>query len=324
MARNTRQGFTVVELLVVIAIIGVLMALLLPAVNMAREAARRMSCTNNLRQFGVAKASYETAKQILPSVRYFHSAAKPNNASSTTHALTWVHAFATELGRPELTSLIETNASSPPAAGLGRVGGGAMKVMICPSDNSDTQMDYKSSYAANGGRFNIENGSNPIDHFANGSLANTLKGSMDTFGIVKGSSSDIAGGDGASNTIQFAENVDVVDWADATQEHYSSILWFPSPTVALNKGYDPRSKGTSSPLYGGMGAEAYARPSSQHPGGFNVCFADGSVKFIAESVDYTVYARLMTSNGRKAKQPGSTAAGDTPAWQATPIPSDAF
>ena len=329
MARNTRQGFTVVELLVVIAIIGVLMALLLPAVNMAREMARRMNCTSNLKQAALATTTFESAKQKLPSVRYFHNAAKPMNASGSTQGLTWVHAMATELGRPDLASLIETNAA---AAGngslmvdLGRVGdGGGLKILFCPSDNSDREQPYKLSYGINAGRINVINGSNPIDHFANGASNNSYKGSMDSYApIITGSSSDIGSGDGASNTIMFAENVDLVDWADATEEHYSAILWDPNPAIGLNKSYDPRAKGASaSPLY--ATGEAYARPSSQHPGGFVVAFADGSVKFMPETVDYTVYARLMSSNGRKTKNPGSTTTGPAPAWQANVIPSDAY
>src|SRR5881397_3768235 len=68
--RAKRSGFTLVELLVVIAIIGILIALLLPAVQAAREASRRSSCANNLKQVGLAFLSFEGAKKAFPAGRY--------------------------------------------------------------------------------------------------------------------------------------------------------------------------------------------------------------------------------------------------------------
>src|SRR6478672_1225029 len=96
---SRRRGFTLVEMLVVISIIAVLAALLLPAVNMAREAARRAQCSNNLRNLALAAQQFDSAKGYYPASRTFWNDAayksSPNSpqTSSTApgHILTWVH-----------------------------------------------------------------------------------------------------------------------------------------------------------------------------------------------------------------------------------------
>lgn len=318
MAHNKRQAFTVVELLVVIAIIGVLVGLLLPAVNQARESARKAKCANHLKQFGVAEQAFETAKQNMSASRSFplnYNIPRPANIDTSSpysnpNAQGWIHPLLPHIEREDLWALIESASAGQNLNGT--VGTDlalhtqAIATAFCPSDISDNNLPNKSSYVVNGGREDGAPNSSisplpPLDWPANGVFVDRLQGTNDasSFRIfMKTSKSDITSGDGTSNTFQFLENSDVMGWTVADSEADVAVIWGPPniPTFPLN---------TQRRKTGEAFTAQHARPSSFHPGGFNACFCDGSVKFISETIDYGVYAQLMTSDSRRLMNPST-------------------
>lgn len=136
--RRRSSGFTLVELLVVIAIIGVLIALLLPAVQMAREAARRTSCLNNLRQLGLAVHNYESVFQILPTN---YRGPNPTSGNFSVHAQLLPY-----IEQANLENLIDyripliSGRCCPSPLNAPFVGPAQTKVelFLCPSDGGET------------------------------------------------------------------------------------------------------------------------------------------------------------------------------------------
>jgi len=301
-------GFTLVEMLVVISIIVVLAGLILPAVQMAREAARRAQCSNNLRNLGLAAQQFETNKQYLPASRSFPSIGppyvKPDNWNTDFNLVSsWVHAMLPELDQRSLADTMRQTLQAAPTTPIMGAAGGKLSVLICPSDSTNDDTDSILSYGCNSGRTDVFNPPYPFDWPANGAFTTRLKGRLDTFKETpKTAKADF--NDGSTNTILFAENVDLFSWQIANTEYDVGVVWSIDTTNAsflqLNRG-----AGDDASYPAGPTDEFHARPSSEHPGGFQFCMADGSVKFVAETIDYSVFCRLMTSNGLKYDEPGA-------------------
>ncbi|HPM81320.1 MAG TPA: DUF1559 domain-containing protein [Candidatus Anammoximicrobium sp.] len=337
--RNKGHGFTIVELLVVIAIIGVLVGLLLPAVQMARESARRSQCQSNLRQCGMAVTNYATAKGQLPPSRSILS------KGVLRYVLNWPCTLLSELEQvPAHNDLRNKVLPLPPVT---------IKVLMCPTQSLFNSTDYPLSYVVNGGRANFTDasaGTYNFDWVPNGVFIDkgdmTMVGGkpVETTGGKIHRMEEIAKYDGTSNTLMIGENANVASWLLAigpapfttSKEQYSQMLWFPEGYQQANlptppptpPGPDPAWDPTFDDLFGlnrnvrevtaaQFDAEVhYARPGSRHPGGFNVTLCDGSVHWMAETVDYGIYAVLMTSRGDRANDPSRPASTIAyPTWQ---------
>jgi prepilin-type N-terminal cleavage/methylation domain-containing protein/prepilin-type processing-associated H-X9-DG protein len=134
-----RNGFTLIELLVVIAIIGVLIALLLPAVQSARESARRAQCINNLKQLGIAVQSYVTATNVLPA-QTLDNVMLPNGTGTVNWFTSWTASLLPNLEQQPAFNMLNFNVPmmelAPPILGANTtVGLTTISTLLCPSES---------------------------------------------------------------------------------------------------------------------------------------------------------------------------------------------
>jgi len=259
--RRLGSGFTLVELLVVIAIIGILIALLLPAVQAAREAARRMQCTNNLKQLGLALHNYAQALRSFPP-GCIVSVGGPSafdpwaeaQAGTDNHGTSWML---------QILPFLEQGSVRLKLLASGWTGGGN---------------DY-GGCAGSGVTF-TPSGNKPFVSSSTTSWQNSLRRGMFTpntsarFNAVQ---------DGTSNTIMTGELQRLTNTA-APEEQQTQDGWAVGGSATLFSTYEatPVSNGTKA---SGMNNFYFESPGSRHSGGANFGMADGSVHFFSESIN---------------------------------------
>ena len=310
MNRRRTAGFTLVELLVVIAIIGILVALLLPAVQQAREAARRMQCSNSLKQIGLAVHNYHDTNKTFP----------PGNITEgpccgTRSRTTWAISILPYMENQPLYDQYDMNAfNEDPVNAFVREQ--FVKIYICPSDINTNRLErpgsgpgnrleyapgsYRAVSCASNGRCWGDN----HQIFDSGQFCFRNRGVMHHVGTRQANVENFASIlDGSSNTLMVGEfhtrtqNRRRTFWAYTYTSYNQSSITFDQPRVLIpdyNRCVSIGGVGGSNACKRGWG--------SFHPGSLQYCLADGSVRNVAENTDINILARLATINGNEAVQ----------------------
>ncbi len=318
-AKWRQGGFTLVELLVVITIIGILIALLLPAVQAAREAARRVDCANRLKQIGLAIHNYHAAARTFPPGNLIKTVGVcPGSGGASAQSEDGTNWMISILPYVEQQALYERYDFSAYNEGLPNksVRETAVAAYVCPSDQATSTLEVPGdgpaaamqlpympgSYRAVTGR---SDGYRYLDSgdFSNYPLA--WRGPIHAVGaggFTTERIDDVV--DGTSNTLMVGESTTRTNRRFRTFWAYSYAHFSLSGATPQERGlwgdYDrcvaAGGAGSTFPCRRGWG--------SFHPGGMNFALCDGSVRFIPQTIDVEVLAQLATiSGGEVAKVP---------------------
>jgi prepilin-type N-terminal cleavage/methylation domain-containing protein len=295
-SRASRAGFTLVELLVVIAIIGILIALLLPAVQAAREAARRSQCANQLKQIALGCLSHESAHQFLPSGGWeWQWVGDPDRGFGISQPGGWTYSILPYIEEQSIHDMGRGSTAAEKRANTNRMTSMVLPVFICPSrrgaklypdinyvptrHNHDRQSGgvARTDYASNGGTYAVA--------FSAIQKPNYFDGIM--FRLSEVPLADIR--DGASTTYLAGEKAANPDWYEIDSD--------PADNTSLYQGHDwdvvRWCNKTNLPVQDSPGnASCSTLFGSAHAGTFFMAFCDGSVRGIAYSIDGTLHTNL--------------------------------
>jgi len=287
--RRPRGAFTLVELLVVIAIIGILVALLLPAVQAAREAARRISCNNNMKQVGVALHNYHDTFRALP-MGWLGLDPTGKPLSEGEPGWGWAARILPFIEQSAVS--LSFQASQPITAPANQQARQTfLPVYRCPSDvGGDRQFDLRDENGNVLVRIAVANyvgmfGTTELEDCEGLPVGITCRGNGSFFHNSATRFSEFI--DGLSGTLLVAERASRPEhstWVGAVpqaQESFARIL-----AIADHAPNAP----------GGHLDDA----GSFHPAGTNFVFGDGSVSLIVETIDLNVYQALATVKGQEA------------------------
>jgi prepilin-type N-terminal cleavage/methylation domain-containing protein/prepilin-type processing-associated H-X9-DG protein len=324
------RGFTLVELLVVIAIIGILAALLMPAIQASREAGRRASCSNNLRQIGLAMQSHISALGVLPNCG---RKAMQTDYSPLAQLLSYFEQesirklidFNIDMGHTGTTDLPE---SLRPAAAT------AVPIFLCPSDGENPIHDSKqpsgliiqvagSNYAMNGGSCmdgktaiagetdgvcycgakirpkDIRDGTTNTLAFAETLIGTGLSLNASEYPNIQKYRAKLSSAGVLISTAVTADNGGLEAMLPSVQswDGTRSTFWlrgYPPGGPVINGRFTPNSPIPDLVAQSGRVTAARGR----HRGGVNACFCDGGVRFVNDAVDSAVWHALWTRAGR--------------------------